>query len=301
MEDKFWTEDPTVLLNKYYIILPDNTMNKVDQLNTVSRFIIYFILLCIIFNTDTTIIIYLLVGLILIIIFFYIYKSDPVGIKNDMINNTTKLSEKFSNKDYFTSSDNKNNENNELNKPAITLYDSVKNKIFKGDSIPNVNFINESGYIDSDGYYKIGPNYSDINYNEYESKNKKNKQKKISWEQNNDFVNNTCRKPTVNNPFANIVFTDYLDSGNLAEPCNIDDDKVQNQMQNLYNSSIYRNLGDVWERENSQRIFHTLPIQTVPNSQTDFANWLYKTSPTCKENTQYCDYYEAPNMISSRY
>jgi hypothetical protein len=72
-------------------------------------------------------------------------------------------------------------------------------------------------------------------------------------------------------------------------------------MQNLYNSSIYRNLGDVWERENSQRIFHTLPIQTVPNSQTDFANWLYKTSPTCKENTQYCDYYEAPNMISSRY
>ena len=83
MNERFWTEDPPVLLNNYYIILPDKKMSRVEQLNTVSRFIIYFIILCIIFNTDTNIIIYLLVGLILIIIFFYIYKSDPIGIKND--------------------------------------------------------------------------------------------------------------------------------------------------------------------------------------------------------------------------
>jgi hypothetical protein len=189
----------------------------------------------------------------------------------------------------------------ELNKPAVTLYDSVKNKVFKGNSIPNVNFINESGYIDSDGNYKIGPNYSDINYDEYVNKDKKKKQKKISWEKNEDYIKNTCRKPTVDNPFTNIVFTDYLDSGNLAEPCNVDDANIQNQMQNLYNSSIYRNLEDVWERENSQRMFYTVPIQTVPNSQTDFANWLYKTGPSCKENTQYCNYFEDPNMVSSRY
>jgi hypothetical protein len=298
MDEKFWTEDPTVLFNNYYIILPGNKMNRVEQLNTVSRFIIYFIILCIIFNAGTNIIIYLLVGLILIIIFFYIYKSDPIGIKNDLLQETLKLSEKFT-----TENDSCSNcrENFEINKPAITLYDNVKNKIFKGDSIPNVNFASESGYIDSDGNYKIGPDYTDINYKEYTDINKTNKQKKISWEKNNDYVKETCRKPTVSNPFTNIVFSDYLDSGNLAEPCNIDDDDVQNQMQNLYNSSIYRNLEDVWERENSQRMFYTVPIQTVPNSQTDFANWLYKTGPSCKENTQYCTYYQAPNMISSRY
>lgn len=298
MDEKFWTEDPSVLLNKYYIILPDKTMSRVEQLNTISRFIIYFILLCVIFNTDINIIIYLIVGLILIIIFFYIYKSDPIGIKNDLLQETIKLSEKITDQDNSCSDC---HENFELNKPAVTLYDNVKNKVFKGDTIPNVNFINESGYIDSDGNYKIGPNYTDINYDEYVNKEKKKKQKKISWEKNNDYVKNTCRKPTVDNPFTNIVFTDYLDSGNLAEPCNIDDDDVQNQMQNLYNSSIYRNLEDVWERENSQRMFYTVPIQTVPNSQTDFANWLYKTGPSCKENTQYCSYYESPNMTSSRY
>ena len=72
-------------------------------------------------------------------------------------------------------------------------------------------------------------------------------------------------------------------------------------MQNLYNSSIYRNLSDVWERENSQRMFYTTPIQTIPNNQTDFANWLYKTGPTCKENTEYCTYYQDPTMVSDRY
>jgi hypothetical protein len=298
MDEKFWTENPSVLLNNYYIILPDKKMSRVEQLNTVSRFIIYFIILCVIFNTDTNIIIYLLVGLILIIIFFYIYKSDPIGIKNDMLKETVKLSDKFTIQDNSCSNC---HENFEINKPAVTLYDSVKNKIFKGNSIPNVDFINESGYIDSDGNYKIGPNYTDINYDEYIGKEKKKKEKKISWEKNNEYIKDTCRKPTVSNPFTNIVFSDYLDSGNLAEPCNIDDTDMQNQMQNLYNSSIYRNLEDVWERENSQRMFYTVPIQTVPNSQTDFANWLYKTGPSCKENSQYCSYYESPNMTSSRY
>lgn len=298
MNDKFWIEDPSVLFKKYYIIIPTKSMSRVEQLNTVSRFIIYFIILCIIFDTDTNIIIYLLVGLILIIMFFYIYVSDPIGIKNDILDETTKLSEKFVSQDNTC-----NNclENFELNKPAVTLYDSVKNKIFKGNSIPNKTFINESGYIDSDGNYKIGPDYSEINYENYKENEKEKKQKKISWEKNQEYIKNTSRKPTIDNPFTNIVFSDYLDSGNLAEPCNIDDDDIPNQMQNLYNSSIYRNLEDVWERENSQRIFYTVPIQTVPNSQTDFANWLYKTGPSCKDNTQYCTYYEAPNMISSRY
>lgn len=298
MNDKFWTEDPSVLLKKYYIIIPTKSMSRIEQLNTVSRFIIYFIILCVVFNTDTNIIIYLLVGLILIIMFFYIYISDPIGIKNDMLEETTKLSEKFVSQDNIC---NNCSENFELNKPAVTLYDSVKNKVFKGNSIPNKTFINESGYIDSDGNYKIGPDYSEINYEDYNKQQKEKKQKKISWEKNQEYIKNTSRKPTVDNPFTNIVFSDYLDSGNLAEPCNIDDDDVPNQMQNLYNSSIYRNLEDVWERENSQRIFYTVPIQTVPNSQTDFANWLYKTGPSCKDNTQYCTYYEAPNMISSRY
>ena len=298
MEEKFWIEDPSIIYKNYYIILPTPSMTRIQQLNTVTRFFIYFIILCLLFGIDETIIIYLLIGIILIVVFYYIYISDPIGIQNDLISEAKTLSNKFVQNDESCKDC---QENFDINKPMVTLYDKVKNKVFKGNSIPNVNFIAESGYIDSDGNYKIGPDYSDINFSEYTQKEKKDKQKKISWEKNQIYRKDTCRKPNVDNPFTNIVFSDYLDSQNLAEPCNIDDEDIQSEMQNQYNSSIYRNLEDVWERENSQRMFYTVPIQTVPNSQTDFANWLYKTGPSCHENTQNCTYYQAPSMTSDRY
>ena len=299
MEEQFWIKDPYILYKNYFIIIPTENMNKVEQLNTITRFLLYFMILCILFNTDKSIIIYLLIGIILIIMFYYIYISDPKGIQQDLISDAEKSKKNLN----LNGNDSCSNcqENFELNKPMETLYDSVKNKIFKGNSIPNVDFEVESGYIDSDGNYKLGPNYSDINYSDYVKKQKKNNQKKVTWEKEQLYNQDTCRKPTVENPFANIVFSDYLDADNLAQPCNVDNPEISNQMQNLYNSSIYRNLSDVWERENSQRMFYTTPIQTIPNNQTDFANWLYKTGPTCKENTEYCTYYQDPTMVSDRY
>ena len=298
MDEKFWIDEPQVIYNKYYIIIPTQNMSRIEQLNTVTRFLFYFIIICVLFGSEPDIIIYLLICIIMIIIFYYIYILDPKGIQQDLLSEAEKNEKKFNN-------DNENclncKENFELNEPMITLYDSVKNNVFKGDSIPKVNFEVNSGYIDSDGNYKLGPNYSDINFSEYKKNKQKNKQKKVTWEKDKLYKKNNSRKPTVSNPFTNIVFSDYLDANNLAEPCNIDDPEIPNQMQNLYNSSIYRNLSDVWERENSQRMFYTVPIQTIPNNQTDFANWLYNTGPSCKENTENCNYYQDPSMVSGRY
>lgn len=298
MDEKFWTDDPSVIIKNYYIILPTSKMSRIQQLNTMTRFFIYFIILCLLFGFDTIIVLYLLIGIILIVMFYYIYIIDPIGIQNDLISEANTLSEKFATQ---SSSCEDCKENFALDKPMVSLYDKVKNKVFKGNSKPNKKFIAESGYIDSDGNYKIGQDYSEVNFDDYIKKEKENKKKKVSWNKNQKYVSDTCRKPSIDNPFTNIVFSDYLDAQNLAEPCNVDDNDVADQMQNLYNSSIYRNLEDVWERENSQRMFYTVPIQTIPNSQTDFANWLYKTGPTCHENTEACTYYQAPNMTSSRY
>lgn len=295
MDEKFWVEYPYIIIDKYYEIIPSKSMSRVQQMNTVTRFMIYFIILCVMFNTESTIIFLALMIIIIIIFLYNIYLTDKIGIQNDIIKEASGLSDEF--EDNFS---NCADSNRELNKPMINIYDSVKDKIFKGTYDSNKDFQIESGYIDSDGNYKLGPNYADINYDDY-TNNKKKDKKKVSWEKSNLYRKDNYRKPTVDNPFANVVFSDYLNAENLAEPCNIDDEDVQNNMQNLYNSSIYRNLEDVWERENSQRMFYTVPIQTVPNSQTDFANWLYKTGPTCHENTQYCTYYEDPAMTSARY
>jgi hypothetical protein len=179
MDEKFWTEDPSIIYKNYYIIIPTTNMSRVKQLNTSTRFLLYFIILCVLFQVDQSVIIYLLIGIILIVIFYYIHASDPVGIENDLIQEAEKSSLEYtvkpeSCKECF--------ENFEINKPIVTLYDSVKNKVFKGNSIPTVDFSVESGYIDSDGNYRLGPNYSDIDIKDYIKKDKKDKEKKVTWE-----------------------------------------------------------------------------------------------------------------------
>ena len=188
MDEKFWIEDPYILYKKYYIIIPTNNMGRIEQLNTITRFLLYFIILCILFGSEQYIIIYLLIGIILIIIFYYIYISDSKGIQQDLISEAEKSA------NYFTNNENTyaiGEENFELNKPMVTLYDSVKNNIFKGNKIPNVEFEVESGYIDSDGNYKLGQNYSDIDYSDYiltHCKNVTSKQNDKLYEELSDLL-----------------------------------------------------------------------------------------------------------------
>lgn len=294
--DEFWIKNPSVLISDYHEIIPKSSMTRIKQMNTVSRFIIYLIIICIIFDAGDKFILYAFVVLILLVAFYYIYANDPIGFQKDLINENYDPVEKFTTENCEDCS----KEKNLFYKTAIDIYDKDKDQILKGVAQTEKDIILESGYIDSDGNYKIGKDYTDIDIDEWK-KQKNIMNKKIPYEKNKIYNESTCRKPSVSNPFTNIVFTDYLDASNVAEPCNSNDETVVQDMQNLYNSSIYRNVSDVFERENSQRMFYTLPIRTIPNDQTDFANWLYKTGPTCKENSQNCTYYEIPTMSSQRY
>jgi hypothetical protein len=310
--DTFWIYKPNILWENYYEILPTSKMSRTKQMNTISRLIIYIIILTILFEKDSTLVLIGITALIIIVIFYYVNKSDIQGVGKDIQMESKDEIEKYTSvnnncKDNdcrkYNKWDSKTNDNvNPLVKSIVNIYDDAKNKITKNMPIDNgvnddANIEVESGYIDFSGNYKIGQDYSDINYKEYEKQNIPT----ISYDKNKYYSDNTCRKPTAENPWANIVFSDYLDAENIPEPCNVDDSKINNDMQKLYNSTIYRNIDDVFERENSQRIFYTVPIVTIPNKQTEFANWLYKTGPTCKENSNNCTYFEEPYMVSPRY
>lgn len=283
--DIFWIYNPSILFERYYEIVPTNDMTRTRQKNTISRLIFYTMILSLIFSNDNLLLLVCLSALILIIIFYFINKYDSVGIEKDIIKQSK------NEVDEYTDNNINNNRNNLINESIDKIYNSYTNSLTKDNK---KNIILEAGYIDSDGNYRIGKDYSLLN-------NNKNNKKEISYENNKIYVDNTCRKPTADNPFANIVFADYLDAANIPEPCNTDDENIKNEMSNLYNSTIYRNYDDVFERENSQRNFYTMPITSVPNKQTEFANWLYKTPPTCKENSNNCTYYEEPYMVSPRY
>lgn len=103
---------------------------------------------------------------------------------------------------------------------------------------------------------------------------------------------NICQPSTINNPFMNVSLADLMDKPNRPKACNNDDDDINDEISNNYQKSIIQDSDDAYDRKHSQRSFYTMPSTTVPNDQTAFANWLYASPATCKENPLNCLRYE---------
>jgi len=99
--------------------------------------------------------------------------------------------------------------------------------------------------------------------------------------------NKTDVCPTTENPFMNInLITD--DKQKLAPAPSWNNEKLQKDIDDKFNFNLYRDVGDLYGKSNSQREFYTMPSTTIPNNQTSFAKWCYSTGPTCKEKSIYC-------------
>tara|TARA_B100000795_G_C22803805_1_gene443522 strand:- start:889 stop:1560 length:672 start_codon:yes stop_codon:yes gene_type:complete len=90
-----------------------------------------------------------------------------------------------------------------------------------------------------------------------------------------------CVLPSDNNPFMNILLTDKRDRKPACKT--IRNKKIKKLVDNKFGQGLYKDINSVYDRENSQREFYTMPSTTTPNNQGDYANWLYKTPKTCKE------------------
>lgn len=111
-------------------------------------------------------------------------------------------------------------------------------------------------------------------------------------------VERTCIQPTVDNPFMN--FNYISDDYHKPPGCKAflentkENRKIQKEVKKSFNYNLYRNVGDLYGKNNSQRQFFTMPWTSWPNDQTSFAKWLYSTGPTCKENGMKCAPYWNP-------
>jgi hypothetical protein len=100
-------------------------------------------------------------------------------------------------------------------------------------------------------------------------------------------ANKETVKPTVTNPFMNInLITD--DKTQEKAPPSWNNENLQKTIEDKFGYNLYRDVGDLYGKSNSQREFYTMPSTTIPNNQTSFAKWLYNTGPTCKEKSIYC-------------
>lgn len=94
-------------------------------------------------------------------------------------------------------------------------------------------------------------------------------------------TNGLVTRPSDTNPFMNpLPFDDRKRSPAvpiLSNPVN------RAEIELAYDKGNWRDVNDVWDKNNGKRQFFTMPWTTYPNDQGSFASWLYKTPPTCKE------------------
>lgn len=94
-----------------------------------------------------------------------------------------------------------------------------------------------------------------------------------------------CRVPTKDNPFMNPNLIEFSnDNVRMPKSCpSYNNIGVQKRVEELFNQDLYRDVKDVFGKNNSQRQYYTVPGNQVPNDQNSFANWCYGLPPTCKE------------------
>ena len=102
---------------------------------------------------------------------------------------------------------------------------------------------------------------------------------------NIDFVEGeVCTKSTTENPFMNLLVTDYEQHPHRAPACPLDNPVVQPVVEDNFESRLFKDVGDVFGRMQSQRQFYTMPNTAIPNDQGAFAQWLYGSpEPSCKD------------------
>lgn len=98
-------------------------------------------------------------------------------------------------------------------------------------------------------------------------------------------------QPTDDNPFMNFnIFTDPTTK--VASPLSYGSPSLQKDIESKFQTDLYRDVSDIYNKQHNQREFYTTPCTTFPNDQTSFARWLYAVPPTCKEEGIRCIPYD---------
>ena len=92
------------------------------------------------------------------------------------------------------------------------------------------------------------------------------------------------------NPFNNVLIDEYMYSPTREAAPDITTTQSKVDLDAMFRTQWYSDPTDVFGKTQSQRIFVTAPVTTIPNDQGSYQNWLYKIpGKTCKEgNPEAC-------------
>jgi len=92
-----------------------------------------------------------------------------------------------------------------------------------------------------------------------------------------------CTDTDLENPFMNPTIVDIQYNPDRPEACPVYREGVKEEVEDNFQKRVFKDVTDIWGRDYSAREFYTVPNTTIPNKQTQYAEWLYGTGATCKE------------------
>ena len=92
-----------------------------------------------------------------------------------------------------------------------------------------------------------------------------------------------CAAPTKENPFMNVLVSDYAINPQRKKACSITEGKAKGKVKKLFENNLYRDVSDIYNKNASDRNFYTTPITTIPNDQNAFAQYCFGTEKSCKQ------------------
>ena len=103
-----------------------------------------------------------------------------------------------------------------------------------------------------------------------------------------DRMDRACTRSTPDNPFANFLVSDYARDPGRPAACKYDQHK--GEIEANFNRGLVRNAYDVYDKENSQRQFVTMPVTQSAPDTIAFAQFAYggMGGKTCKEDPSRC-------------
>lgn len=100
--------------------------------------------------------------------------------------------------------------------------------------------------------------------------------------------------PTLNNPMMNVMLNEYIDNPDRDPAYPVGDTSkesyyVKKDMENKLNFNLFRDVGDIYNKEHGQGRFYTMPSTTIPNDFKKYKEYMTKNSQKgCKENRFQC-------------
>ena len=82
----------------------------------------------------------------------------------------------------------------------------------------------------------------------------------------------------------NVLMNEYTEDPKKPIACPIGDDKIEDKV-NKYYDRLYKDVDDIYGKNNGYRQFYTNPNTTIPNDQAGFARFCYGDMISCKEGS----------------